>query len=141
MEAHLKEAVNLIAENEGFKSKPYFCTQGYPTIAYGKRLDYLDVDEDTGKKWLLQDAVLLDDRLSKEFRWYNASPKEVKVVVLDLCYQLGVRGFKKFRKTIDFLNRGLYYEASIELLDSLYAKKQTPNRANRNSKRLSNVKR
>ena len=45
-----------------------------------------------------------------------------------MCYQLGVNGFSKFKKTIYLLETEQYEEASIEMLDSLWAK-QTPNRA------------
>ena len=45
-----------------------------------------------------------------------------------MCYQLGLSGFSKFKKTIYYLETEQYEEASIEMLDSLWAK-QTPNRA------------
>ena len=45
-----------------------------------------------------------------------------------MCYQLGVSGFSKFKKTIYYLETEQYEEASVEMLDSLWAK-QTPNRA------------
>ena len=51
-----------------------------------------------------------------------------------MCYQLGIRGFSKFKKTIYYLETGQYEEASVEMLDSLWAK-QTKGRA----KELSNI--
>ena len=52
----------------------------------------------------------------------------VKDVIVEMCYQMGVSGFSKFKKTIDHLMRKDYKAASEEMLDSRWAK-QTPNRA------------
>ena len=61
-------------------------------------------------------------------------PPNIKDVVMEMCYQLGVTGFSRFRKTIAFLQDKKWEDASVEMLDSLWAK-QTPNRA----KSLSNI--
>ena len=55
-----------------------------------------------------------------------------------MCYQLGLRGFSKFKKTIYYLETEQYDEASIEMLDSLWAK-QTPGRAKELSKYISSL--
>ena len=55
-----------------------------------------------------------------------------------MCYQLGQSGFSKFKKTIYLLESEQYDEASIEMLDSLWAK-QTPNRAKELSETLRNI--
>ena len=65
-------------------------------------------------------------------------PQEIKNVVLEMCYQLGVNGFSKFKKTISFLQDRQFEEASVEMLDSLWAK-QTPNRAKELSDRVKEV--
>ena len=45
-----------------------------------------------------------------------------------MCYQMGVSGFSQFKKTIYLLETEQYEDASVEMLNSLWAK-QTPNRA------------
>ena len=52
-----------------------------------------------------------------------------------MCYQLGVTGFSKFKKTIAYLQNKEWRNASIEMLDSRWAK-QTPNRAKEMSNRV-----
>ena len=118
---YLEEAVELVAQHEGFRSKPYHCTEGYLTIAYGKRVDYLQVDKETGKKWLKEELKELDKRLQHTFGWFNNSPDDVKKVVIDMCYNLGVSGFSKFKKTIYLFDTGQYEEASEEMLNSKWA--------------------
>jgi lysozyme len=45
-----------------------------------------------------------------------------------MIYQLGLPGFKKFQKTIEFLDAGDYGRAAAEALDSEWAR-QVPSRA------------
>ena len=65
-------------------------------------------------------------------------PQEIKDVVMEMCYQLGVGGVSKFKKTIAYLQNKQWEEASVEMLDSLWAK-QTPNRAKELSKKVKEV--
>ena len=65
-------------------------------------------------------------------------PQEGKDVIINLCYQLGINGFSKFKKTIYLLETEQYEEASVEMLDSLWAK-QTPNRAKEVSEKLRGI--
>ena len=67
-------------------------------------------------------------RILIAFTWFEDIDVKAKGVVVEMCYQLGLRGFSKFKKTIYYLETEQYEEASIEMLDSLWAK-QTPNRA------------
>ena len=55
-----------------------------------------------------------------------------------MCYQLGLSGFSKFKKTIYLLETEQYEDASVEMLDSLWAK-QTPNRAKELSETLRSI--
>ena len=66
--------------------------------------------------------------IQNKFDWFKSAEDEVKNVVVEMCYQLGVTGFSKFKLTIDHLENKRYGKASAEMLDSRWAK-QTPNRA------------
>jgi lysozyme len=65
----------------------------------------------------------------------SEKPAIVQEVVIEMCYQLGVTGFSKFKRTIGFLEEGDYKKASLEMLRSKWAK-QTTNRANEMSNRV-----
>ena len=134
-----KETIELIKKHEGFEPRVYECTAGYDTIGYGFAIKDLHLSESISTAILTEIVARLEIQLIEKFEWYTSAPKEVKAVVIDMCYNLGVTGFSKFRKTIYYLETEQYEEASVELLDSLYAK-QVPNRANENSEILSNIK-
>ena len=127
-----------IKENEGFSSTAYYCTENHLTIGYGFAVKDLILDKD------LADIILdrkLDDlkkRIDNTFDWWKTSDEEVKNVVVEMCFQLGIRGFSRFRKSIDHLKNKRYAKASVEMLDSKWAK-QTPNRAIKLSNAIKNL--
>ena len=120
--------LNQIKKHEGFRSTVYECTEGYETIGYGFAIKDLKLDEDIAEMILVRKIADLVARIKQTFPWTKDAPEEIQDVVADMCYQLGVSGFSKFKKTIYYLETEQYEEASVEMLDSLWAK-QTPNRA------------
>ena len=126
-----KELNNLlddIKKHEGFKPRVYKCTEGYDTIGYGFAVKDLVLEKDIAELILMKKLYRLLQRVIVAFPWFESALPEVKDVVLNMCYQLGLSGFSKFKKTIYYLETEQYEEASVEMLDSLWAK-QTPNRA------------
>ena len=117
-----------IKHHEGFRSKVYQCTEGYDTIGYGFAIKDLELDEEISEIILMRKLDNLMTRIGKTFVWWRSADSTVKDVVVEMCYQLGVSGFSKFKKTIDHLENRRYAKASVEMLDSRWAK-QTPNRA------------
>jgi len=130
--------IDEIKKHEGFRSKVYKCTEGFDTIGYGFAIKDLELDEDIAEQILIKKLDSLQERIESKFNWFDDSPQEVKDVVVNMCYQLGVSGFSKFQKTIYLLETEQYKEASVEMLDSLWAK-QTPNRAKELSEILSDL--
>ncbi len=127
-----------IKRHEGFRSKVYQCTEGYDTIGYGFAIKDLELDEDVAELILMKKIQKLLERILVVFKWFKDAPDEVKFVVTNMCYQLGVSGFSKFKKTIYLLETEQYEEASVEMLNSLWAK-QTPNRAKELSETISHL--
>ena len=134
----MKKIFEDIKKHEGFKSKVYKCTEGYDTIGYGFAIKDLIIDRDVADLILMKKLHTLLERISIAFPWFKDSPEEAKGVVVNMCYQLGLSGFSKFKKTIYLLETEQYDEASIEMLDSLWAK-QTPNSAKELSETLRNI--
>tara|TARA_R110002020_G_scaffold217024_1_gene424857 strand:+ start:39 stop:449 length:411 start_codon:yes stop_codon:yes gene_type:complete len=123
-----------IKKHEGYRKSVYKCTEGYDTIGYGFAIKDLELTEDVCDIILREKLDKLNKILNERFCWYPTSPLAIQDVVINMCYQLGISGFSKFKKTIYYLETEQYEEASSEMLDSLWAK-QTPNRA----KELSNI--
>lgn len=117
----------------------YKCTAGYDTIGYGKRIKYLQVTEEQATEWLKEDLENLKYTLSTRYSWFLSAPQEVKDIVMNMNYQLGVSAFSKFKKTIKYIANKDYQMASVEMLDSKWARNDTPRRAKELSDRMAKV--
>lgn len=124
-----------IKANEGFKDREYLDHLKVPTIGYGFAIKDLVLDKDICDMILERKVNDLIERINKKFDWWRSAEDEVKDVVVEMCYQLGIRGFSSFRKTIDHLKNKRYGKAAVEMLDSKWGREQTPERA----LRLSNI--
>ena len=122
--------INAVKLSEGFRDKVYKCTEGYDTIGYGFAVKDLVLDEDIAEMILVRKLESLIERVHKKFPFVENLPKEAQEVVYEMCYQLGLNGFSKFKRTISYLQLGDYNMCSREMLNSRWAT-QTPNRAQR----------
>ena len=130
--------IEQIKKHEGFRSTVYQCTEGYDTIGYGFAIKDLALDKDIADLILERKLKDLEKKIASRFGWFYNSPKVIKDAVVNMCYQIGISGFSKFKKTIYYLETEQYEEASTECLDSLWAK-QTPNRAKEASEAISSA--
>ena len=120
--------IDNIKESEGFRPQVYQCTEGHDTIGFGFKVSDLELDMDLAEEILVRKLEKLIRRVKNRFSWVNESPYEIQDVVYEMCYQMGVSGFSKFKKTIKYLADKQYDKASKEMLDSRWAR-QTPNSA------------
>ena len=123
-----------IKESEGFRNRVYKCTEGYDTIGYGFAVKDLVMDKDIADMILERKVAELRLRVEQKFPFIDSMPESVQDVMIEMCFQLGVSGFSKFKKTIQYLMTKQFEEAAVEMLDSKWYK-QTPNRA----KKLSDI--
>ena len=131
--------LDRIKHHEGFRSKVYKCTEGYDTIGYGFAIKDLVLGEDICDIILERKIAELKLRIKQKLPFYDDMPEKAQDVIVEMCYQMGINGFSKFKKTIDHLMRKDYKAASVEMLDSRWAK-QTPNRAKKLSNQMKNVR-
>ena len=124
-----KELIDRLKINEGFRAKVYQCTEGFDTIGYGFAIKDLELTEEEASLLLANRVAKKHLEISKRFDWYDSMPAEVQGVIIEMCYQLGITGFSKFKKAIAHMKESEWRLASKEMLDSLWAR-QTPNRAN-----------
>ena len=121
-----KSLIERIGVNEGFRSKPYKCSEGVWTIGHG--ITWITEEESLS---ILSGRISeLHLKLSEDLDWYDRMPPEVKGVIIEMCYQIGYAGVMKFKKMIANMKDINWKGAADEMLDSLWAR-QTPERANR----------
>ena len=126
--------IDNIKSSEGFRPTVYKCTAGVDTIGFGFAIKDLHLDEDIATMILERKIADLKLRVQQKFPFIDDLPEDIQDVMIEMCFQLGLRGFSAFKRTIKYLEDQDFKSASVEMLDSRWAK-QTPNRA----KKLSNI--
>ena len=113
----------LIAKHEGDRLRMYQDTANPPkwTIGRGHNI------EDKGISQAVSDLMFKEDIADvysdiAQFKWVRDLSIVREAVILDMVFNLGITRFKKFKKTIAHLAAGDYYLASIEMLDSKWAR-------------------
>ena len=117
--------LSTIQAEEGFRGDPYQDTEGAWTVGYGTKLPlseaestYLATERLQGKLEALVDAE----------PWTVGLPMTTREALLNMSYQLGVRGLERFADMLSALQAGDCDAAQSAALDSEWAR-QTPARA------------
>ena len=132
--------MSLIADikaHEGYSKKVYKDTLGYDTIGVGFLVSSLELDEDVCDIILERRLKKNESVLQRKMTYYSKLPIEVQNIIQNMYYQMGNRLFN-FVKTLHYIESGKWRAASVEMLDSLWAK-QTPRRAKELSERMAKV--
>jgi lysozyme len=109
-----------IIQHEGKRLDLYLDSEGIETIGVGHNL------RDKGISEAVCDLMLEEDiegaiHDADTFRWFESLNDPRRAVIVDMVFNLGLTRFSKFKKTIQFLQNGLYQSAAKEMLDSRWA--------------------
>ncbi len=138
-----KYAEIIIKLEESFRAKPYYCSEQFPTVGYGKRVgnknDPLPNITVTEKESLDFVRKRIDESITQLSNTYPTAWSKCntqrQAILISMVYQLGLTGVSKFKKMWAALESSNFEEASKQMLDSLWAK-QTKNRALRHAKTM-----
>jgi len=141
------KAFDLIKLHEGFKEYTYTCPTGHLTVGYGYNLDVnplnlshneiakyksFGISKQDADKLLKQMIANLESDLEQHLAWLSKLNAARHAVLIDMAYNLGIKGLLAFKNTLALLERGDYEAAAKEMLDSQWAS-QTKTRALRDS--------
>lgn len=121
-------AVELLKRHEGLMLKPYRDTVGKLTIGYGRCLDTYGITEKEARYMLMNNICECINELHDIFGGFNEFSVNRQAALIDMVYNLGGAGFVRFRRTIEYIRRGLWDLAAEEMLRSEWAG-QVGNRA------------
>lgn len=90
------QGLNLLKKLEGFRSKPYKCSAGYPTIGYGHQINpheqFDEITIDHAEKLLKQDVLWAERAVSA--RLPNLKQNQFDALVC-FVFNVGVSAFEK----------------------------------------------
>ena len=129
----MKELVESVKANEGFRSKSYLCSNDVLTIGYGFAVKDLELDEDICDMILERKLERLIEDVNNKWNWVADLPDKAKHVLYEMVYQIGLKGVSNFKLTLKHLENHDFMLASIEMLNSKWARSDSPQRAIRMS--------
>lgn len=147
---NMNDWCNRLIKHEGLKLMPYRCTMGKLTIGVGRNLednpptpeekralgDYMHgITENAAKMLLRNDITRCYESLKWTVRDFENLSPDRQYALLDMCFQLGIKGLRRFRKMLQAIDRKDFAAAAAECLKSDYAN-QTPKRAKKIARTL-----
>jgi len=128
----------LIAEltrDEGFRERAYRDHLGFLTIGIGFMIDpdhngAAVMPKAVADLWLRDIIKKREFALDNEIPWWRELSDARQRALLNLSYQIGVKGLLKFEKMLGLMKAGKFNMAAMEALDSRWSS-QTPKRAAR----------
>lgn len=124
---------HLVAE-EGEVLHAYEDHLGYLTIGVGRLIDKRrggGITREESRYLLRNDITRIAAELRSRFPWFHLLDDVRQSVLVCMAFQLGVNGVANFKRMIAALIARDYAAAAREMLDSNWAKVQTPARAQR----------
>jgi Phage-related lysozyme (muraminidase) len=117
---------------EGTRHVAYQDHLGYWTIGYGRLIDKgfrgSGIREEEAQFMLSNDIKAMMSELDDHWPWWRNLEHSAQRAVVNMAFQLGMPGLRKFKNMAEQLKRQDYCGAADAALDSLWAK-QTPRRA------------
>jgi len=113
--------IKQIQRHEGLRLKPYRCSAEKLSIGYGRNLDDVGISQSEACMLLSNDLHKCIKQCEDLYCFDKLNDIRQNVLV-NMCFNLGIHGLKKFVKFLRSLELDDYETASIEMLDSLWSK-------------------
>ena len=112
-----------LVRHEGLRLKPYRCTAGKLTIGVGRNLDDCGISQKEAYALLDNDIQNCEQQLLDEIPVIYSALDEVRQsVLLNMCFNLGLKGLLGFNNTLAFIASGDWERAANGMLASKWAK-------------------
>ncbi len=136
---HRTSEISQLMEDEGFRKCVYDDSRGLATIGFGHLMlptdNYKCITYRQAVTLLREDYDYAANSVDKRYPWAYG---EVRLVLINMTYQMGQTGVSKFKKTLAHLQSEAHDEAAIEVLESRWAE-QTKHRALRLAGRIMSI--
>lgn len=118
---NMDDVINMIIAHEGLKLKPYRCTAGKLTIGVGRNLEDVGITEEEALYLLKNDINRILKLLPVFIKCWDELSERRKMALVDMCFNLGMKGLLSFKKMLAALEEEDYNRAADEMLDSKWA--------------------
>tara|TARA_R110000803_G_scaffold61958_1_gene122061 strand:+ start:828 stop:1253 length:426 start_codon:yes stop_codon:yes gene_type:complete len=127
----MDELIKMLKRHEGVETHAYKCTANKTTVGVGRNIQKdsgLGLSGEEIDFLLSNDIIRCMKELKSEYTWFSDLDEVRSAAIVDCFFCLGATRFRGFKRMILCLEKADYSGASIEILDSKFAK-QTKGRA------------
>jgi lysozyme len=118
----------MLIRHEGLRLKPYKDTVGKLTIGVGRNLEDVGISKDEALALLDNDIAKIRVQAEGAFLWFRRLEPARQDVILNMIFNIGLKGMLGFTHTLDAIAKGEYDLAAKRMLESKWAR-QVGNRA------------
>lgn len=108
--------------DEGLRLKPYRCTAGRLTIGVGRNLDDRGISRAEALVLLHNDITEAWGGVLAALPWAASAPEPVQQALVNMAFNLGLKGLLGFTQTLELMRLGRYAEAAQAMLGSKWAR-------------------
>lgn len=119
---NLNRLQSQLSIDEGNKSKPYTDTVGKLTIGVGRNLTDRGLSADEVNYLLSNDINISTQDAKKLVPGFDNLDDVRQEVLVNMAFNLGLDRLRGFKKFLSAVNSGDFAKASVEMLDSVWAK-------------------
>src|SRR3990172_10807591 len=111
-----------LIRHEGLRLRPYHDSVGKLTIGAGHNIDDLGITESQAMLILKDDIAQVMKDLSDHLSWWTSLDEARRVVMMNMCFNLGITKLLGFRNTLLAIQNGDYEQAAKHMEDSQWHK-------------------
>lgn len=113
--------IEQLKRHEGYRALVYTDTTGHKTMGYGFNIE-AGISKNSAEALLQSQVAELWIACNNEFNaWWWRLSRERQAVILNMVFNLGMKGFKKFKNMINAIAEGDDEAVVKEMLDSKWA--------------------
>ncbi|MBF0444833.1 MAG: lysozyme [Magnetococcales bacterium] len=116
------QLIAQLKKHEGVRLKPYKCSAGKLTIGVGRNIEDIGITDAESDFFLANDINRVISELRGVFASFDEMDDVRKSVLVDMCFNLGISRFLKFKNMLSAVRVSDWQTASEEMLDSKWAK-------------------
>lgn len=111
----------LLVQHESYKQFPYTDSTGHLTIGVGRNLIDRGVSLTEALYLLDEDIAYFTHKLSYSLNFWDRLNEARQIVLVDMCFNLGLQGFLGFKEMMLAIECGDFDRAAQEMIDSKWA--------------------
>ena len=113
-----------LVRHEGMRNRPYYDNATPPrlTIGVGRNLDDVGLSQDEIDLLLTNDINRSIKDLTDHIEWVNSLDEPRRIVLVNMCFNMGISRLLHFQKMLAALQSGDYQKAADEMIDSAWYK-------------------